>query len=65
MKENVEMTLPQGESVIIVYVVGIMQEIAQKKEEGQIQEEDIIVEEDIEVDQEVIIIEEDIQVKKF
>ena len=61
MRENAEMTHLPVVNVIIVYVVDIMLEIVQKKEEDLILEEDIIVEEDIEVDQEVIIIEEDIQ----
>ena len=48
------------ENAITVTEAAITPVIVPKKEEGQIQEEDII-EEDIEVDQEVIVIEEDIQ----
>ena len=46
----------QGENVILVVVVDISQETAQKEEEDQILEDVIIVKEDIEVVQEVIII---------
>ena len=46
----------QGENVILVVVVDISQETAQKEEEDQILEGATIVKEDIEVVQEVIII---------